>query len=213
MNNNHYDPNRFNSLPEEAKIEFELAYIRDLLEMENYDAALDWASAHHNDLEHPEIMERVVEVYEMLVEMGNPVAALNLGSMYYNGTYLERDFKEATRLYHIAADAGEEEAICNLGYCYYYGRHQEVDYKKAYEYWSLGALMFQNPSCLYKLGDMYRNGHHVEQNEHYAIHLYFAAMNAAMSDDYDGDAIPDIDLRLGTALLQSNVPEHEGTDR
>ena len=212
MNNNQYDPSRFDSLPEEAKIEFELAYISDLLEMENYDAALDWASAHHNDLEHPEIMERVVEVYEMLVEMGNPVAALNLGSMYYNGTYLERDYKEAARLYQIAADAGEEEAICNLGYCYYYGRHQEVDYQKAYEYWSLGALMFQNPSCLYKLGDMYKNGYHVEQNENYAIHLYFSAMNAAMSDDYDGDAVADIDLRLGTAFLHSNVLEHDASN-
>ena len=47
MNNNQYDPSRFDSLPEEAKTEFELAYISDLLEMENYDAALDWACQHH----------------------------------------------------------------------------------------------------------------------------------------------------------------------
>ena len=142
MIKNHYDPSQFENLPEEEQIEFELAYITDLMETENYDAALDWACQHHDYLEHPEIMDRVVDVYETLIDMGNPVAALNLGSMYYNGTYLERDFKEAARLYQIAADAGEEEAICNLGYCYYYGRHQEVDYWKAYEYWTLGALLF-----------------------------------------------------------------------
>ena len=212
MNNNQYDPNRFDSLPEEAKIEFELAYISDLLEMENYDAALDWASAHHDDLERPEIMDRVVDVYETLIEIGSPIAALNMGSMYYNGTYLEQDYKEAARLYQIAADAGEEEAICNLGYCYYYGRHQEVDYRKAYEYWSLGALLFQNPNCMYKLGDMYKNGYYVEQNEQHAIHLYIAAMNVCMSDDYHGDAIADIDLRLGTAFLHSNVLEHDASN-
>ena len=212
MIKNHYDPSQFENLPEEAQIEFELAYITDLMETENYDAALDWACQHHDYLEHPEIMERVVDVYETLVDMGNPVAALNLGSMYYNGTYLERDYKEAARLYQIAADAGEEEAICNLGYCYYYGRHQEVDYQKAYEYWTLGALLFQNPSCMYKLGDMYRNGYYVEQNEQHAIHLYIAAMNVCMSDDYHGDAIADIDLRLGTAFLHSNVLEHDASN-
>lgn len=204
------DPDPDNYDPAEAaQIEQDLLVLDALLEAENYDEALHWACDRHSDLAHPEIMERVVEVYETLIEMGSPIAALNLGSMYYNGTYLEQDYKEAARLYHIAADAGEEEALCNLGYCYYYGRHQEVDYKKAYEYYSLGALMYQNPSCIYKLGDMYMKGYHVEKNEHHAIHLYFAAMNAAMSDDYHGDAIADIDLRLGTAFLHSNVIEHD----
>lgn len=206
------DPDRPYSNAEAAQIEYDLDILEGLLARENYDEALHWACDHHNELEHPEIMERVVEVYEMLIEMGSPIAALNLGAMYYNGTYFEQDYKEAARLYHIAADAGEEEAICNLGYCYYYGRHQEVDYKKAYEYFSLGALMFQNPSCIYKLGDMYKNGYNVEQNEHHAIHLYFAAMNAAMSDEYHGDAIADIDLRLGTAFLRSSVIEHDASN-
>ena len=201
-----YDP------AEAAQIEHDLAVLDALLEQENFDEALHWACDHHNHLEHPEIMDRVVDVYETLLEMGSPIAALNLGSMYYTGTYLERDFKEAARLYHIAADAGEEEAICNLGYCYYYGRHQEVDYQKAYEYWTLGALLFQNPNCMYKLGDMYRNGYYVEQNEQHALHLYFVAMNRCMSDDYQGDAIADIDLRLGTAFLHSGVLEHDASN-
>ena len=203
------DPDREYAPEEQAQIEQDLMVLDALLEAENFDEALHWACDHHGELEHPEIMERVVEVYDILIDMGSPIAALNMGSMYYTGTYLEQDYKEAARLYTIAADAGEEEAICNLGYCYYYGRHQEVDYKKAYEYYSLGALMFRNPSCIYKLGDMYRNGYHVEKNEHHAIHLYFAAMNAAMADEYHGDAIADIDLRLGTAFLHSNVLEHD----
>lgn len=206
-------PDPENYTPEEAaQIERDLAILDAILEDENFDEALHWACDHHNHLEHPEIMERVVEVYETLIEMGSPIAALNLGSMYYTGTYLDQDYKEAARLYHIAAEAGEEEALCNLGYCYYYGRHQAVDYQKAYEYWSLGALMFQNPSCIYKLGDMYKNGHAVEKNEHHAIHLYFAALNAAMNEDYHGDAIADIDLRLGTAFLHSNVIEHDASN-
>ena len=205
------DPDNYTQ-EEAAQIEHDLAVLDALLEQENFDEALHWSCDHHSELEHPEIMDRVVDVYETLIDMGNPVAALNLGSMYYNGTYLERDFKEAARLYQIAADAGEEEAICNLGYCYYYGRHQEVDYQKAYEYWTLGALLFQNPSCMYKLGDMYKNGYYVEQNEQHALHLYFVAMNRCMSDDYQGDAIADIDLRLGTAFLHSDVLEHDASN-
>ena len=59
---------------------------------------------------------------------------------------------------------------------------------------------------------MYKNGYYVEQNEQHAIHLYFAAMNVCMSDDYHGDAIADIDLRLGTAFLHSNVLEHDASN-
>ena len=62
MIKNHYDPSQFENLPEEAQIEFELAYITDLMETENYDAALDWACQHHDYLEYPEIMDRVVDV-------------------------------------------------------------------------------------------------------------------------------------------------------
>lgn len=76
-----------------------------------------------------------------------------------------------------------------------------MDYRKAYEYWTLGALLFQNPNCLYKLGDMYKNGYYVEQNEQHAIHLYFAAMNVCMSDDYQGDAIAEATAELDEEVI------------
>ena len=75
----------------------------------------------------------------------------------------------------------------------------------------LGADRMHHPcycEATNNLGDIYKNGHYVEQNEQHAIHLYIAAMNVCMSDDYHGDAIADIDLRLGTAFLHSNVLEH-----
>lgn len=37
-------------------------------------------------------------------------------------------------------------------------------------------------------------------------------MNRCMSDDYQGDAIADIDLRLGTAFLHSDVLEHDASN-
>ena len=37
-------------------------------------------------------------------------------------------------------------------------------------------------------------------------------MNVCMSDNYHGDAIADIDLRLGTAFLHSNVLEHDASN-
>ena len=168
------------------------------------DKAFQWAVKHQNDFHDKEIMEKVVEIYEDFTEAGNPNAALNLGAMYYNGTYLERDFQKAAALYKLAADAGNTQAMCNLGYCYYYGRHQEVDYEKAYRYFTQGAILDNNPNCLYKLGDMFQNGYYIEKNGLRAIKLYKNAYHSAM-DYEDRESLADIELRLGKAYLRSNT--------
>ena len=99
-------------------------------------------------------------------------AVLNFGTFYYSGKFVEQDYKKAFELYKIDADAGEIRAICNCGYCFYYGCHQEIDYAEALKYFSLGALLFNDANCLYKLGDMYLNGYGTDKNEKYAFLLY-----------------------------------------
>ena len=169
---------------------------------ENYDAVFEWACEHHNWTRFPDIMETVVQCYRLCIDQGNPAAALNLGSMYYNGTYLQRDYSRAVKLYEIAAASGERRAICNLGYCYYYGRHQPPDYARAYYYYQLGAILYNDPNCLYKLGDMYLGGKYVRENEKFAVKLYFRALDAANQPETDDFCRPDIMMRIGELFLE-----------
>ena len=180
----------------------------DLLEVEeliangDYDGMYGWAYEHHERDDVSQIMAKVVQCYEECIRQNMPLAALNLGTLYYEGRYVRQDYQKAFELYKIAADAGESKAISNLGYCYYYGRHQEVDYDKAYEYFLKGALLFDDANCLYKLGDMYLQGYHVEKNERYAYQLYERAMFECYGDDGRPDAsLPDIMQRLGQCYL------------
>ena len=175
----------------------------------DYDAVFQWACEHHERTRFPDIMETVIRCYRLCMEQGIPGAALNLGAMYYNGTYLKRDYQKAVELYEIAANAGEKRAICNLGYCYYYGRHQPPDYAKAYHYYQLGALLYDDPNCLYKLGDMYLNGEYVETNERYGIKLYFRALEAINRPDEEEFCRPDILIRVGNAFLYGALVDRD----
>ena len=188
-------------------IDYELEEAEEYILSEDYDAVFDWAYDHHDDIGSDRIMQMVCRCYEICVENGNPLAALNLGTLYYTGTYLERDYKKAAALYEIAAKAGERRAICNLGYCWYYGRHQAVDYERAYSYFHLAVLLYDDPNSLYKLGDMYRTGKFVEQNDIFAVKLYFRALNAIMREGEDKFCLADIQLRIGRAFLEGKMIE------
>ena len=183
----------------------EIEQARMLIEMENYDAAFQWACEHQSCIDDPEIMEMVCECYRICAEQGNPAAALNLGTMYYTGLFVRQDFRLAAELYQIAAAAGDRRAICNLGYCYYYGRHQAPDYERAYHYYNLGAILFDDPNCLYKLGDMYRDGKYVEKNEMFAVRLYFRALEEVNRPNEDPFCRADIQYRIGCAFLDGTV--------
>lgn len=169
------------------------------ISIEDWEEVLDWACYYHDSpFEH--VIKKVIECYELCIEQEMPIAALNLGTLYYNGRYVEQNYKKAFELYKIAADAGEMRAICNCGYCFYYGRHQEIDYAEAFKYFSLGALLYNDANCLYKLGDMYLNGYSVEKNEKYAFQLYDRAFNCFADDDHD--ILADIQFRIGKCLLK-----------
>ena len=179
------------------------------IEKEDYENIFKWAYRHHDDAEKPQIMHMVVRCYELCVEQNDPVAALNLGTLYYSGNGVSQDYKKAAMLYEIAAKAGELRAICNLGYCWYYGRHAEVNYEKALHCFTLGALLHDDPNCLYKLGDMYDSGKGVEVNRGYAFRLYIRALEVCNSGDCDDFCRPDILLRLGRSILEGNIVEQD----
>ena len=161
---------------------------------------MEWACDHHETTSH-EVAQKVMQCYELCIKQNIPEAFLNLGTFYYNGVFVEQDYKKAFELYKVAADAGVLRAICNCGYCFYYGRHQEVDYAEAFRYFEIGALLYNDPNCLYKLGDMYLNGYHVEKNDKYAFLLFDRALSICRDNDDAGCWLADTQFRVGKCLL------------
>ena len=184
--------------PEEYADEIE--EVEQMIADNDFDGMFDWAYEHHDCIDNPYVMEKVFECYKLCVAENNPIAALNLGSMYYNGTFVQRDYKKAAALYEIAAKAGERQALTSLGYCYYYGRHQEKDYAKAMQYFMLGAILYGDANCLYKLGDLYKDGLFVPKNQVYSFKLYNQAFRSLRQDE-DSNIEADIRFRLGDAFL------------
>ena len=178
----------------------DLTLIEAMIEENDLDGIYHWAMDHQDQMDEPQVRDKVIQCYEICIEHNNPLAALNLGSIYYDGLYVEQDYKKAAALYEIAAKAGERQAFTNLGYCYYYGRHQEKDYAKAMQYYMLGALLYNDANCLYKLGDMYGSGLFVPKNSVYAFKLYDRAFHA-LRDGEDEDIGADIRFRIGKSFL------------
>lgn len=171
-----------------------------LIQSEDYSCLFEWAQNYFDENNLPlDFKLKVIEAYDMCLKQGNSEAAISLGALYYNGLFVERNFEKAASYYQTAADMGNEMGICNLGYCYYYGRHGEVDYAKAYELFSLGVLLFDNAICLYKLGDMFLNGYHVEKNEKRAYRLFIRSLY--QMSDYQ-EEFADINLRVGRCKLR-----------
>ena len=173
--------------------------VNDLIEDERWEEVYEWAKV-HEETDNAAILKKVVECYELASMEGIEEASLDLGSLYYFGRIVEQDYKKAFRYYKEAADAGNVQAICNCGYCFYYGRHQEVDYAEAYKYFSRGAMVYNDPTCLYKVGDHFLNGYAVEKNGDHAFLLYQRAYDICRTTD-DSYSTPDIQFRIGKCLL------------
>ena len=156
----------------------------------------------HPELVTAKIAKRIVRFYKIAISKNNRRAMLNLGALYYNGVFVPRDFSKAVKLYKMAAVSDDPNiaarAICNLGYCYYYGRSIAVDKNKAFAYYLKGVLLYNDPNCFYKLGDMYRYGECVEKDEKMAYTLYKKAYSVHL---YFEEAFADILVRLGECEL------------
>lgn len=191
---------RQNAGSEDCDFDDELDELDYYIETGDWDEVLGWA-CERNDSPHEYIIRKVIECYELCIRKRMPVAALNLGTFYYDGKYVRQDFQKAFELYEMAADDGNLRAICNCGCFFYYGRHQEIDYAEALRYFSLGALLFDDANCLYKLGDMYLCGYGTDRNEKYAYLLYERALDRCYGGDGDDACTAEAQLRVGRCLL------------
>ena len=181
------------------------AYITDMLADEDcmdepHSMALTLAE-HDKPADLPDyIIDFITDLLESEIEKGDADAMNDLGAMYYDGHRgFEQSFKKAVYYYDMAAANGSRQAQENLGYCYYYGRIGEPDYMKAFHYFALGAFDGHLIS-LYKIGDMYLNGHYVKKNEKEAFIIYNRCLET-MTDEAAPFAAGPVFLRLGKMYL------------
>ncbi len=180
---------------------------RRIEEDDDVDAMVEWAAFWaFNKREWPlseDTKAKVLEYYEEGVRCGNQLACLNLGAIYNEGVLVKRDYERSAELYRIASEIEDDNAIAamaitNLGYYYYYDFAGKQDYRKAFNCFLQGALRYSNANAYYKLGDMYRYGHFVDQDDKMAFELYMKAFNC----EDDGNFFKaDVAYRLGDCFL------------
>ena len=139
---------------------------------------------------------QAVRWYQKSAEQGNSEAEYTLGSMYQQGEGVRQDESLAVKWYETAAGHGNTDAKCDLGriqlrlgsmydtgsedasdwvqaglICAYKIDGTEQDYDKAAEWYSKSAAQ-GNPTSLYYLGEMYEEGHGLEQDYGQAMASY-----------------------------------------
>ena len=156
--------------------------------------------------------EIVLRYLNKLVEENDPEAMLSLGALYYTGfSGISQDYVKAMGYYEKAVElSGKKDttAMNNLGYCHYYGRAGVVDYEKAYSCFAYAAMM-GDANAMYKLGDMYYYGNHVDKDVNASFYWYSLAkrQEPEADADYQGFLVGSIAFRVGRAYLFG-----EGTD-
>ena len=137
-----------------------------------------------------------------LIESGNQWAIERKAWGSYGGnTLLDCDWKEAEKnlLKMYELDINKYSAANALGYIYYSNRLGEPDYDKAFRFFSEAAKNKVIQS-MYKMADMYRQGHGTKKDVKKAFKIYKELYDAETKDyeEYGyGEYTADIALRLG----------------
>ena len=94
-------------------------------------------------------------------------------------------------------------ATSNLGFCYLYGNGTKQDYESAFSAFSKAAVLGIGDAIV-RLGDMYRDGLYVAQDEKAAFDMYRRARDMAARDLDDWgmqQVYSDAHTRLGDCYL------------
>lgn len=145
-----------------------------------------------------------VTFMEKLCNLNNQVGLDIKAYAYYGGnSVVECNYKISEECLLKLVDMYYDSSYANtLGYIYYYGRVNggEPEYEKAFNYYNMAAIN-GNVESIYKLGDMYRNGYGVKQNEQVARITYEKLYDRVLSEFYDNQdnsSLPDVALRIAS---------------
>ena len=175
---------------------YRLQLIEELAESGNHKAMMDICQRYFDTKKYHN-SDKITKYLKILSDNNNKRAMLLLGIMYYTGLGVDQNYKEAAKWYEKAADEMEPYGLCSLGYCYSYGRDMPVNYERAYECFSLSAYL-GNANAMYKLGDMFFYGNHVDEDKCVAFYWYEESLKYGRRDE---EVEPNIKYRLGKCYL------------
>ena len=102
------------------------------------------------------------------------VCHCNMGGMYYVGNVVGHDLQRARDHYEHGFRLGDTQAACNLGYLYEEGEF--ADPPRAFACFAYAAAN-GNLNGIYKMGDCYDKGIHVERDPFKAFAIWNACEN------------------------------------
>lgn len=156
----------------------------------------------------PETAAMAVRYYEANAENGDTDSMLDLGAMYLEGRGVEKDEEEALRWYEKAAAQNGRRACRCIANLYRYDVLEDgtpvptadpVRLQKALEWYRTGAERGEE-NCIYELGDYYRKGIIVPQDEKRAFELYRQAYEICKEIEEEhftvNDSYSDVCFRL-----------------
>ncbi len=130
-------------------------------------------------------MENSLNVLKEAVKKGSISAARTLAEGFKWGYFGESDPKRAAKMYRFCTRSKDKkvvsDAFYNLGLLYYHGfllqdeKDRERGRKLAFTCFMKSAMQSRHPGAVRLLGDMYRYGQYVDQNDEIALNLYLMA--------------------------------------
>ena len=111
-------------------------------------------------------------------QQGNTTGNFYLGICYENGVGVNKDETKAINYYYTAANAGHAVAQSTVGWAYLWGMYGlDVNYSEAYKY--VNAAIEQGEPQAYKImGDIYRYGLGITEDNYTAVEWYRKASEA-----------------------------------
>lgn len=145
-------------------------------------------------------LEKAIKYFEMHPE-NFPKIAFDLASIYYYGQGNLKDLNKAIFYFNIAKENGSTLAVDYLGNAYL----EMENYEKAKEYFEMNL---NNPKNLFHLGEIYYDGHGVEEDYKKAFEYFDKSMKLGnkMARSYIGKMILkgegcEKDLEKGNRIL------------
>lgn len=140
----------------------------------------------------PSLNKKIFDYYQQSANLGYKDAFFQVAYRYEHSEGTEKSVEKAFEYYKRAADTGDYLSFERVGRMYQKGIGTKQDFAKAYEYYTKIDEVFAdneeyepNPTIIFYLGEMYRDGEYVKQNKQQALEHF------TMACEYEHDVESD----------------------
>ena len=127
--------------------------------------------------------EKCLEYVKKMAADGDVVGYIWLADAFVKGELIHKNINKAIEFYHKAADEGVGFGYECIGKLYYEGKDIPADYEKAYRF--IMKSRKKSGMSYYYLGEMYRLGQYVNQNNSRARQYYRRALGDGKYPEYE----------------------------